>query len=68
MTNCLWVRAYGRALDQLRGEASRIAHDRNVDWWAEAGDRGIRFCFEDSESKKAFASICKNLNIEYAEP
>jgi hypothetical protein len=34
-----------------------------VDWWVEHGDNGTRFCFEEAEAKKAFASICENLAI-----
>jgi hypothetical protein len=63
MTNCVIVRAYGRQLDQLRGEASRISRANKIDWWIERGDQGTRFCFEDAETKKAFASICENFGI-----
>jgi hypothetical protein len=67
MTNCLLVRAYGKQLDQLRGEASRVARSCKVDWWVESAGKGTKFCFEDSESKASFASVCKNLNIQYIE-
>jgi hypothetical protein len=67
MENCLVVRAYGRQLDQLRAEASRISRGHKVDWWIERGDNGAHFCFENAESKKAFASICENLAISYKE-
>lgn len=67
MENCVIVRAYGRLLDQLRGEASRVSRGNRVDWWIERHDQGTRFCFEDAESKKAFASICENLAISYRE-
>jgi hypothetical protein len=67
MENRLIVRAYGRQLDQLRAEASRISRGHKVDWWIERGDKGSHFCFENAESKKAFASICENLAISYRE-
>ncbi|MGY4286450.1 hypothetical protein ACVWXO_005670 [Bradyrhizobium sp. LM2.7] len=61
--NCLIVRAYGRQLDQLRGEASRIARGSQMDCWIEQADKGTRFCFEDAEAKKSFASICENFAV-----
>lgn len=67
MENCVIVRAYGRLLDQLRAEASRVSRGHKADWWIEHGDKGVRFCFEDAEAKKAFASICENLAISYTE-
>ena len=67
MENCVIVNASGRQLDQLRGEASRISQGHKVDWWVERGDNGTRFCFEDAETKKAFASICENLAIRCIE-
>ena len=66
-TNCLIVRAAGRQLDELRGEAARISRGRKVDWWVEHGDQEARFCFEDAEAKRAFASICKNFAIHCSE-
>ena len=63
MSDCVIVRAYGRQLDELRGEASRIARGSKLDWWIEYGDAGTHFCFEDIEAKKAFTSICKNFAI-----
>jgi hypothetical protein len=54
------VRAYGRQLDQLRAEASRIARGRQIDWWIDRGDRGTHFCFESAEAKQAFTSMCDN--------
>ena len=62
-TNCLIVRAYGRQLDQLRGEASRIARGSEIDWWIEQADKGARFCFENAEAKEVLASICENFAI-----
>ncbi|MBR0719229.1 hypothetical protein JQ632_35530 [Bradyrhizobium liaoningense] len=63
MENSVIVRVYGRQLDQLRAEASRIARGSKIDWWIERADKGMRFCFEDAEAKSAFASICKNFAI-----
>jgi hypothetical protein len=65
MENCVTVNASGRQLDQLREEASRISRGHN--WWAERGDKGTRFCFEDAEAKKAFASICENFAVRCIE-
>jgi hypothetical protein len=45
---CLIVRAAGKQLDLLRGEASRIAKGTNVDWWIDRAEVGTRFCFEDT--------------------
>ncbi|WP_369723075.1 hypothetical protein AB8Z38_03040 [Bradyrhizobium sp. LLZ17] len=59
-TNCLIVRAYGRKLDHLRGEASRIAGGSKADWWVERADKGTRFCFDDAAAKNSFALICEN--------
>ncbi|MDH2405076.1 hypothetical protein QCM77_34940 [Bradyrhizobium sp. SSUT18] len=64
-TDCLIVRAYGRQLDQLRAEASRIARGSKIDWWIERADRGTRFCFENAEAKKTFASICEKFAVPY---
>ena len=65
--SCLIVRASGRRLDQLRGEASRISRGNKIDWWIERGEEGARFCFEDAKTKKAFASICENFAVPYRE-
>jgi hypothetical protein len=67
MADCVIVRAYGRELDELRGEASRIARGSKIDWWIEHGDEGVRFCFENAETRKVFASICKNLAVQCTE-
>jgi hypothetical protein len=53
MENYIIVRAYGRQLDLLRGEASRISRGYEADWWIERGDRGAQFFFEDANSKKS---------------
>jgi hypothetical protein len=62
-THCLIVRAYGRQLNLLRAEASRIARGSKVDWWIERTDRGAHFCFGNAEAKKTFASICENFAV-----
>ncbi|MCP3395276.1 hypothetical protein NLM27_41835 [Bradyrhizobium sp. CCGB12] len=61
--NCLIVRAAGKQLDLLRGEASRLAQGANVGWWTDRAEIGTRFCFEDSKSKEAFALTCDRLGI-----
>lgn len=63
--NCLIVRAFGRQLDLLRGEASRIAKGNKVDWWVERTDTGTCFCFEDAKARTAFASVCTNLGLQH---
>lgn len=61
--NCLIVRAAGRQLDLLRGEASRIAKGSNVDWWIDQAEVGTRFCFENTKAKESFALACDNFGI-----
>jgi hypothetical protein len=61
--NCLIVRAAGRQLDLLRGEASRTAKGSNVDWWVDQAQVGTRFCFEDAKAKESFAVACDNFGI-----
>ncbi|MBH5372758.1 hypothetical protein [Bradyrhizobium glycinis] len=61
--NCLIVRAAGKQLDLLRGEAARIAKAANVGWWTDRAEVGTRFCFEDAEAKNSFALICDSFNI-----
>lgn len=61
--NSLIVRAAGRQLDLLRGEASRIAKGNNVDWWIDRAEVGARFCFEDAKAKESFALACDNFGI-----
>lgn len=63
--NCLIVRAFGRQLDLLRDEASRIAKGSRVDWWVNRTDKGACFCFEDTAAKAAFASICSNFGVQH---
>ncbi|WP_247295462.1 hypothetical protein, partial [Bradyrhizobium sp. 87] len=61
--NFLIVRAAGRQLDLLRGEASRIAKSNNADWWIDRAEVGARFCFEDVKAKESFALTCDNFGI-----
>jgi hypothetical protein len=61
--NCLIVRAAGKRLDLLRGEAARIAKRANAGWWTDRAEIGTRFCFEDSKSKELFALTCDSLGI-----
>ena len=61
--NCLIVRAAGRQLDLLRGEASRIAKGAKADWWIDHVEVGKRFCFEDAEAKESFALACDSIGI-----
>ena len=63
--NCLVVRAFGRQLDLLRGEASRIANGSKVDWWVDRTDKGASFCFEDAKAKSVFASVCTNFGVQH---
>jgi hypothetical protein len=64
-TSCLIVRAYGRHLDGLRSEASRIARGSKVDWWTEKTDKGTSFCFESDEVKKQFITVCENVAVQH---
>lgn len=59
----LIVRAAGKQLDLLRGEASRIAKENKIGWWTDRADIGTRFCFEDVKAKEAFALTCDSLGI-----
>jgi hypothetical protein len=63
--NCLIVRAFGRQLDNLRSEASRLAKGSKMDWWVERTDKGACFCFEDLETKNAFVLICQNFGLQH---
>jgi hypothetical protein len=63
--NCLIVRAFGRQLDNLRSEASRLARGSRMDWWVERTDKGACFCFEDLQAKAAFASICRHFGVQH---
>ena len=59
----LIVHAVGRQLDQLRGEASRIAKENKVDWWIDRADVGTAFYFEDPKAKDAFALTCDDFGV-----
>lgn len=59
----LIVRAAGKQLDLLRGEASRIAKENKTGWWTDRANDGTRFCFEDVKAKEAFALTCDSLGI-----
>jgi hypothetical protein len=61
--HCLIVRAVGRQLDLLRGEASRLAKGSKLGWWTDRAEVGTRFCFEDKDAKNAFALVCENFGI-----
>ncbi|WFU79166.1 hypothetical protein QA645_32235 [Bradyrhizobium sp. CIAT3101] len=61
--HCLIVRAAGRQLDLLRGEAARIANGSKLGWWTDRAVIGTRFCFEDAKAKEAFALTCDNFGV-----
>ena len=61
--HCLIVHAAGRQLDLLRGEASRIAKGKQINWWTDRAEVGTRFCFEDAKAKEVFALTCDNFGI-----
>lgn len=61
--NCLIVRAAGKQLDLLRGEASRIAKESNLGWWTDRAEVGTRFCFEDAKAKDSFALACDGFGV-----
>jgi len=66
MEHCVIVRAVGRGLDSLRGEASRISREARTDWYAEPRDVGTAFCFEDAKARTIFCAICARENVDYA--
>lgn len=55
--NCMIVRAAGKQLYLLRGEAARIAKGANVGWWTDRAEIGTRFCFEVSKLRELFARV-----------
>lgn len=67
MTHCVIVRAHGRELARLRGDASRVARERKTDWWVEATDKGTAFCFEDANAKTSFSAVCEKDSIQFTE-
>jgi hypothetical protein len=67
MTHCVLIRAQGKQLDRLRGEANRVAREAKVDWWVEAREQGTAFCFETARAKTSFTDLCEEQDIPYAE-
>ena len=61
--HCLIVRAAGKQLDLLRGEASRIAKGARTAWWTDRAEVGTKFCFEEAGAKAAFALACDSFGI-----
>jgi len=61
---CLLVRASGKELDRLRGEAYRASRDTKIDWYAEPRDAGTAFCFESAEARTRFRAICTKENVD----
>jgi hypothetical protein len=61
--HCMIVHAAGKKLDLLRGEASRIAKEKQIAWWTDRAEVGTRFCFEDVAAKEAFALTCDAFGI-----
>jgi hypothetical protein len=66
MHYCVVVRAQGKVLDYLRGEAYRVSHEAKTDWYAEPNDLGTAFCFEDAKARARFCSICDRENVTWA--
>jgi hypothetical protein len=66
MHYCVVVRAQGKELDYLRGEAYRVARDAKTDWYAEPRDSGTAFCFEEANVRSRFCAICVKENVTYA--
>ncbi|BAL76695.1 hypothetical protein S23_34940 [Bradyrhizobium cosmicum] len=60
---CLIVRAAGKQLDLLRGEASRIAKAAKAGWWTDRAEVGTKFCFEDAKARDTFALACDSFGI-----
>jgi hypothetical protein len=54
MHYCVVVRAQGKVLDYLRGEAYRVSREAKTDWYAEPSDLGTAFCFEDAKARARF--------------
>jgi hypothetical protein len=61
------VRAHGRELDRLRGDASPLARDQKTDWWVETGDEGTAFFSEDANAKDSFNAVYGRNNIQCVE-
>ena len=64
MNYCVVVRARGKELDHLRGEAYRVARDANTNWCAEPRDLGTAFCFENANVRTRFCAICAKENVD----
>jgi hypothetical protein len=67
MAHCVEVRARGAKLDQLRGEAYRVACDNKTDWWAEASDKATKFCFDNANAQASFAAVCDREKVQYTQ-
>ena len=65
MSYCVVIEKRGKELDQLRGEAYRVARDAKTDWY-EPRDTGTAFCFENADVRDRFCSICEKENVSYA--
>ncbi len=65
MNYCVVVRAYGKELDRLRGEAYRVSRDAKADWYAEPRALGTAFCFESANAMTRFCAICAQENVSY---
>ena len=56
---CLLVRASGKELDRLQGEAYRASRDTKIDWYAEPRDAGTA-----AEARTRFRAICTKENVD----
>ena len=65
MSYCVVIEIRGKELDQLRGEAYRVARDAKTDWNVEPRDTGTAFCFENADVRDRFCSICEKENVAY---
>ena len=61
--HCVVARATGRALDDLRGEASRLARSYSTNWCAEPRSLGTAFCFENQNVSILFVAYCRAANV-----
>jgi hypothetical protein len=66
MSYCVVIEIRGKELDQLRGEAYRVARDAKTDWYVEPRDTGTAFCFENADVRDRFCSIFEKENVAYA--
>ena len=65
MNYCVVVHTVGKELDNLRGDAYRVARDASTDWYAEPRDLGTAFCFENANVRTRFCTICARENVDY---